>query len=112
MVRLTFLVIQVYMYIHIVTFIFLESRHIDHLVLSLLAFSRFDDTNPAKENEEFETSIVQDTKLLNVDWASLSHTSDYFEKMQEMCERLIKEGKTFRPGGKQEGYTQGDVNTR
>ncbi|PHJ23474.1 glutamate-trna ligase [Cystoisospora suis] len=56
---------------------------------------RFDDTNPAKENEEFETSIVQDTKLLNVDWASLSHTSDYFEKMQEMCERLIKEGKFY-----------------
>lgn len=38
---------------------------------------------------------MQDTKLLNVDWAALSHTSDYFEKMQELCERLIKEGKKF-----------------
>ncbi|KFH14040.1 glutamate-tRNA ligase [Toxoplasma gondii MAS] len=53
---------------------------------------RFDDTNPAKENDEFESSIAEDLRLLNVEWAAISHTSDYFEQMQSLCERLIKEG--------------------
>ncbi|EPR62533.1 glutamate-tRNA ligase [Toxoplasma gondii GT1] len=56
---------------------------------------RFDDTNPAKENDEFESSIAEDLRLLNVEWAAISHTSDYFEQMQSLCERLIKEGKFY-----------------
>ncbi|CBZ52621.1 putative glutamyl-tRNA synthetase [Neospora caninum Liverpool] len=56
---------------------------------------RFDDTNPARENEEFESSIAEDLRLLNVEWAKISHTSDYFEEMQSLCERLIKEGKFY-----------------
>src|ERR1700722_483170 len=39
---------------------------------------RFDDTNPTKEKEEFEKSIVEDLALLGVHGDILSHTSDYF----------------------------------
>ncbi|PFH37687.1 glutamate-tRNA ligase [Besnoitia besnoiti] len=56
---------------------------------------RFDDTNPARENQEFESSIAEDLRMLNVDWAAITHTSDYFEHLQNLCERLIKEGKFY-----------------
>ncbi|KAK9509699.1 hypothetical protein O3M35_006955 [Rhynocoris fuscipes] len=80
--------------------------HIGHAKAALLnqyykeAFNgqlimRFDDTNPAKEKEDFEKVILEDLKLLKVDYDKYSHTSDYFDLMLEMCEKLIKEGKAY-----------------
>ena len=39
---------------------------------------RFDDTNPDKEKQEFTDNILLDLKTLGVEFASISHTSDYF----------------------------------
>ncbi|KAG7207935.1 hypothetical protein KM043_009523 [Ampulex compressa] len=56
---------------------------------------RFDDTNPAKENVEFEQAILQDLELLQIKPNRFTHSSDYFDLMLEYCTKLIKEGKAF-----------------
>lgn len=56
---------------------------------------RFDDTNPAKENVHFEEVILEDLKMLQVKPDQYTYTSDYFELMLELCERLLKEGKAY-----------------
>eukprot|EP01147_Barroeca_monosierra_P002777 gene2777-5630_t len=56
---------------------------------------RFDDTNPAKENAEFEKVILEDLELLNVKYDIFSHTSDHFDRMSDMMEKMIQEGKAF-----------------
>lgn len=56
---------------------------------------RFDDTNPAKENAEFEKEILADLELLEIKPDVFSHTSSYFNLMLECCERLIKDGKAY-----------------
>ncbi|VDM57917.1 unnamed protein product [Angiostrongylus costaricensis] len=56
---------------------------------------RFDDTNPAKENVHFEKVIKEDLTLLNVIPQRWTHSSDYFEVMMDMCERLLVEGKAY-----------------
>lgn len=53
---------------------------------------RFDDTNPAKENMEFETSILEDLVLLDIVPDRITHTSDYFQHLQDLCEEMIKKG--------------------
>ncbi|OAD62174.1 Bifunctional glutamate/proline--tRNA ligase [Eufriesea mexicana] len=52
---------------------------------------RFDDTNPAKENVEFEKAILEDLKLLQIKPDRFTHSSDYFDLMLEYCTKLIKE---------------------
>lgn len=56
---------------------------------------RFDDTNPAKESSHFEQVILEDLKLLEVKPDRWSHTSDYFDVILELCEKLLKEGKAY-----------------
>ncbi|CAG9536379.1 unnamed protein product [Cercopithifilaria johnstoni] len=56
---------------------------------------RFDDTNPAKENAHFEQVILDDLKMLQVKPDRWTHTSDYFDLILEMCERLLQEGKAY-----------------
>jgi glutaminyl-tRNA synthetase len=57
---------------------------------------RFDDTNPAKEEEEYVKSIIEDIKWLGFDWENrLFYGSDYFEKMYEYAIQLIKKGKAY-----------------
>lgn len=56
---------------------------------------RFDDTNPSKESDEYVRSIEEDVKWLGFDWANECFASDYFEKMYECAELLIKKGKAF-----------------
>lgn len=56
---------------------------------------RFDDTNPAKENVEFEQAILQDLEMLQIKPDRFTHSSDYFELMLSYCDKLIKEGKAF-----------------
>ena len=51
---------------------------------------RFDDTNPAKENTEFENIILEDVKLLNIDYDIFSFTSNHFPAMLEYAEEMIK----------------------
>ena len=57
---------------------------------------RFDDTNPAKEDEEYIRSIIEDVKWLGFDWEDrLFYASDYFEKFYRYAVKLIKEGKAY-----------------
>jgi glutamyl-tRNA synthetase len=56
---------------------------------------RFDDTNPSKESEEFQDSILHDLSLLGVKPDRISHSSDYFQQMYEGCIKLIKDGKAY-----------------
>lgn len=57
---------------------------------------RFDDTNPAKEEQEYIDSIQADVKWLGFDWGDrLFFASDYFDELYEMAVQLIREGKAY-----------------
>jgi len=57
---------------------------------------RFDDTNPAKEEQEYIDAIQKDVHWLGFDWGEhLYYASDYFEQLYEWAERLIQDGKAY-----------------
>ena len=57
---------------------------------------RFDDTNPMKEKTEFVESIVSDVEWLGADYHEhIYYASNYFDKMYECAEFLIKKGKAY-----------------
>ena len=57
---------------------------------------RFDDTNPAKEDNEFVEAIQGDIHWLGFDWGDrLFYGSDYFEKTYELAVGLIKKGLAY-----------------
>ncbi len=57
---------------------------------------RFDDTNPAKEDNEYVEAIKRDIHWLGYDWGDrLYYASDYFPQLYDFAIRLIKEGKAY-----------------
>lgn len=57
---------------------------------------RFDDTNPAKEDQEYVDSIMDDVRWLGADWEDrLFFASDYFEQLFEWAVQLVKGGKAY-----------------
>ncbi len=57
---------------------------------------RFDDTNPAKEDEKYVNSIKEDLNWLGADYEDrLFFASNYFDTMYDIAVKLIKEGKAF-----------------
>ncbi|KAH3900809.1 probable Glutamate--tRNA ligase, cytoplasmic [Saccharomycodes ludwigii] len=56
---------------------------------------RFDDTNPSKEKEEYQDSILEDLELLGIKGDQITYSSSYFDKMYELCVQMIKEGKAY-----------------
>ncbi|KAI1721193.1 tRNA synthetases class I (E and q), catalytic domain-containing protein [Ditylenchus destructor] len=56
---------------------------------------RIDDTNPAKENAHFEQVIKEDLALLQIEPDKYTHSSDYFDLMLELCEKLLRDGRAF-----------------
>lgn len=57
---------------------------------------RFDDTNPAKEEVEYIESIKRDVRWLGFDWKEHEYyASDYFDKLYELAEKLIQDGKAY-----------------
>ena len=57
---------------------------------------RFDDTNPAKEEQEYVDSIVEDVKWLGGDFEDrLFFASDYFQQMYDWAMQLVKAGKAY-----------------
>ena len=57
---------------------------------------RFDDTNPTKEKTEYVDSIKEDVEWLGADYdQTIYFASDYFERMYECAEFLIKKGKAY-----------------
>ncbi|MCX7310610.1 MAG: glutamine--tRNA ligase/YqeY domain fusion protein [Alphaproteobacteria bacterium] len=57
---------------------------------------RFDDTNPAREEQEYIDAIEKDVRWLGFDWGKhLFHASDYFDRLYEWAEVLITSGKAY-----------------
>jgi len=57
---------------------------------------RFDDTNPAKEEQEYVDSIKADVKWLGFDWEDRCFfASDYFDQMYAWAMVLVKKGKAY-----------------
>lgn len=63
---------------------------------------RFDDTNPSKEKEEFQQSIVDDLAALGVKPDLVSYTSDYFNVMEGYAKTLIEQGLAYMDDTPQE----------
>jgi glutaminyl-tRNA synthetase len=57
---------------------------------------RFDDTNPTREEQEYIDSIQADVHWLGYDWGkNLFYASDYFERLYEWAEGLIRAGLAY-----------------
>src|SRR3954449_13509651 len=57
---------------------------------------RFDDTNPVKEEQEYIDSIQADVRWLGFDWGkNLFFASDYFDRLYEWAEQLIRDGLAY-----------------
>ncbi|KAK4622576.1 putative glutamate--tRNA ligase, cytoplasmic [Fulvia fulva] len=63
---------------------------------------RFDDTNPSKEKQEFEDSILKDCELLGVKPDQVTYTSDYFEDLHKQAVEMIKAGNAYADNTPQE----------
>jgi glutaminyl-tRNA synthetase len=56
---------------------------------------RFDDTNPEKEEPEYENAIIRDVEWLGFKWHRLCYASDYFQQFYEWAIELISQGKAY-----------------
>ena len=57
---------------------------------------RFDDTNPAKEDVEYVDSIREDVRWLGFSWDDREYyASDYYDKLYDFAEELIRLGKAY-----------------
>ena len=56
---------------------------------------RFDDTNPAKEEQEYVDAIKEDISWLGYTWANEVYSSDYFQQLYDWAILLIKDGKAY-----------------
>ncbi|MBQ4913394.1 glutamine--tRNA ligase/YqeY domain fusion protein [Maribacter sp. MMG018] len=56
---------------------------------------RFDDTNPAKEEQEFVDAIKKDVSWLGFKWDTERYASDYFQQLYDWAVQLIRDGKAY-----------------
>ncbi len=56
---------------------------------------RFDDTNPAKEEQEYVDAIKKDVSWLGYQWKNECYSSDYFQQLYDWAVQLIKDGKAY-----------------
>lgn len=56
---------------------------------------RFDDTNPAKEDQEYVDAIKKDVAWLGYNWEEECYSSDYFQILYDWAIILIKDGKAY-----------------
>ncbi|MHC9089216.1 glutamine--tRNA ligase/YqeY domain fusion protein [Tenacibaculum sp. IMCC1] len=56
---------------------------------------RFDDTNPAKEEQEYVDAIKRDVAWLGYQWEKECYSSDYFQQLYDWAVQLIKDGKAY-----------------
>ncbi len=83
---------------------FLHIGHAKSIVLNFgiaaqyggLCNLRFDDTNPAKEAQEYIDAIIEDVKWLGYDWDDrLYYASDYFDQLYDWAVQLIRDGNAY-----------------
>ena len=56
---------------------------------------RFDDTNPAKEEQEYVDAIKADIEWLGYKWAKECYASDYFQQLYDWAVEMIKNGDAY-----------------
>ena len=56
---------------------------------------RFDDTNPAKEEQEYVDAIKKDISWLGYKWDKECYSSDYFQKLYDWAIKMIENGKAY-----------------
>ena len=56
---------------------------------------RFDDTNPAKEEQEYVDAIKKDIEWLGFEWNNECYASDYFQQLYDWAVEFIKKGKAY-----------------
>jgi glutaminyl-tRNA synthetase len=57
---------------------------------------RFDDTNPAKEEQAYIDAIKEDLHWMGFEWAGdVRYASDYFDQLYAWAQHLIREGKAY-----------------
>ena len=56
---------------------------------------RFDDTNPAKEEQEYVDAIKRDIEWLGFQWSKECYASDYFQQLYDWAVELINAGKAY-----------------
>lgn len=56
---------------------------------------RFDDTNPAKEEQEYVDAIKRDIAWLGYKWENELYSSDYFDKLYDWAVKMIKDGRAY-----------------
>lgn len=59
---------------------------------------RFDDTNPAKEEQEYVDAIKRDVAWLGFQWDQECYSSDYFQQLYDWAIQLIKKGVAYVDG--------------
>ena len=58
-------------------------------------FSRYDDTNPEKEEEKFFTAIKDMVEWLGYKPYKITHSSDNFQQLYEWAKLLINKGLAY-----------------
>jgi len=56
---------------------------------------RFDDTNPAKEEQEYVDAIKEDLLWLGFNWTEERYSSDYFQQLYDWAVEMIKNNKAY-----------------
>ncbi|WP_417443330.1 glutamine--tRNA ligase/YqeY domain fusion protein [Joostella sp.] len=56
---------------------------------------RFDDTNPAKEEQEYVDAIKRDVEWLGYEWKEERYASDYFQQLFDWAVEFIRNGKAY-----------------
>lgn len=56
---------------------------------------RFDDTNPAKEEQEYVDAIKRDVSWLGFQWDKECYASDYFQELYDWAVEFIKKDKAY-----------------
>ena len=75
---------------------------------------RMDDTNPTKEDGDFAESYIKDLEWLGFKPAKVIYSSEaYFDKMYELAEKLIEDGKAYvcNLSAEEISTTRGTLNT-
>ncbi|MFN8570595.1 MAG: glutamine--tRNA ligase/YqeY domain fusion protein [Gemmatimonadaceae bacterium] len=69
---------------------------------------RFDDTNPFTEDIKYVNAIKDDLRWLGFDWANREYyASDYFERLYEIAELLVRNGKAYVDSQSEEAIREG-----
>jgi glutaminyl-tRNA synthetase len=68
---------------------------------------RFDDTNPFTEDMKYVEAMKADVQWLGFDWDGEFYASDYFERLYEIAEGLVRKGKAYVDSQSEEGIREG-----